>query len=592
MPTPEISTDPDRIATVRAVHAEHAAARSKASDPARLRAALHALDPGAARSRAEGARRLMEAGDEVGRWTLFSMMHSPDPDFRDAALHSFYMSAYLASLDEHDWDVSAVPTAQELSDEERTTLLTLLDDPDQRVRKNAVKACASFRVRGWESALTERFHAGHSESAAIVEHLASRGNAPAIVLDLIEMRSPDFSASLSSLLRRRALGLAIDDATWERALRLYEERFDVQGDVASQSGTLDFLRLATRRSLPTLYHLAQGALDRGVRGSALRALARVAPDESLVLLLKALRDRPTYRDAISGLYHVAAEHGAFSHEASRIAGAVIWAVENHDLVLLSDSLRYYSDALRLMLLVGGRAERDFLVRQVPLLHPLQLQWLVWTLRGWSLSDVFERLAAHGLAPAEPPVLSKWEQERLQACGPSDMFADALQRAGVGLWTNRESYTSPASHHELLSELDAITGERFSVEAATQSPRSADREGLLVQFVETGGAAPQAVQFGVPDSGDYYNHRHVAAAANAALEARNAPERFVELCDTDVLYLFGIPAEIHAASRALAIPLWEESYDRTRWAMRSPEWLQDRARAEIERALPKPPEAQA
>jgi len=261
--------------------------------------------------------------------------------------------------------------------------------------------------------------------------------------------------------------------------------------------------------------------DTSSRGDALTALVRLQPAAEAIELLQAkLEDRQlSYRafELLSELdpgnvvlCHVALERArkadpderAWLLARARAAGAPASAIEP----LAADLGRYERCALR-----WQRTARDA-VRQ---------------------------LIAIGIVPADTS-LDAIDDERRSL----DTLYDALETIGVLLRFDTETGTVPP-HGHLVRDFAWHARGRFQPAWISSSI------GTYVAF-EIG---HRLVQVTLEDLGDYYDHRGVAEAVNAVLEADGVDERFhaVATGDQDAAYVFATPEAVRRARDELDLP---------------------------------------
>jgi len=594
MPRPEtdirVSDDPTFIATVRAAARRTAEdsegmaiAQVKAGDYVDYRAwdrlkekpgeawtAVRAVldDPAATPAgKANAAIRLREFGDPAGEAYLVAALSDPSPVVRSAALEKLWTG---------DGDQVDMTTQ-----DRRTLLLDLIDDPDPAVARNAHLAALWWRqLPGAADRVAARVAAGTAPNLREwAVHLAGRAEAPSHVRIALPHVFPPDDADFASGWYPSDLQLTLahsDPGVREpvrRGLLDYCLRFR---DRRVEQGYVSTLALvADETTIPLLEEIADTADDPFAQTYALGAIARLRPAE-----------------AIDRILAHAAQAGRWTHHPEMLAKYATEADAGRVLATLGPTALGQGDysiehLIRLCLSAFGEAGRLAVEGWLPKLSLRTRAVAVWGLQRIDLRAALEAFAAAGLLPVPPDEVyeaTRRLKEENEGRGSFDPTAprsltEALSCVGIVVSFDAESDQLPSPHDELVMRFGRHSRGGFAPECAVQIPgedEPDDEEGefdaspgdaadsdefdpegpLRVQFIHAG----RVYEFDPENFGDWYDVSAVAAAVNRAVADAGRSERFIsiETGGQSAEFVFADPARFLPVAGRFAVPIQDDA----------------------------------
>lgn len=323
-----------------------------------------------------------------------------------------------------------------------------------------------------------------------------------------------------------------------------DERRIVNSVLNAMSAMVESGHAGTESLLLSVHSAAKASV---LRGHALLLLARHFGSKHARRVLRDLKD------------------GAVWQYAARAIGALKpqslprWAMEKVARAAMEELLYSDRDAMvEALIRIGGPAVTKMLSSLDAGPSKSLRMKLHWELQGWTPAKASRRLAEMGLiSKASKAQLAKiaagWRKSR----SPLSVICELFAADSKCIAFDHEAPVVPVRYENLLEALSGASAGRFLPRAIVQrspSPRSVGPEAAYhVQFR----CGRKLHRFKALDRGDWYDVSAVLGAANAALEASGAAERF-RLLDAGggqvAMCLFGDAAALEQAKRELALPL--------------------------------------
>lgn len=460
----------------------------------------------------------------------------------------------------------------------RRMLLAALDSPDPRTANNAVQDCGVLKIPG----AVERF----------VEFLR-RPDAP---------DRPRLAYWIGALDPTPA-SVAVIEAAWLDEPTTEDEDYWFLTALASvaSAGAPEARRAAVNVLLRWFAEINGGARryrgmsNAGALHSALDALRRAAPEnpgcaavaadllrdpnspfeyfEQSALEVIAAGNRPQHREM--ALRTLQSANLFSARAAAKSMGTAYVNSGDSEIVaaILEASGRHgpneaFTDALAK---IGG-AEAEAAAEAGVGDHPsLNRMRVLWRTRKLDPQAALDRLAALG-ALRKADGLAKTAQETFREAWPdreaepAEVFLDALRAAGLLVGFDTEASEIPPRHDKLILSLSEATRGAFVVEAARQTWHlppgvsiedniddvTTDNSHYSVEFLHEG----RIVTFRAAYHGDWYDTSALITALNEALRDSGRAERFHRLIEEDQYASFVLitPAIAKIARRDWFVPL--------------------------------------
>jgi hypothetical protein len=312
-------------------------------------------------------------------------------------------------------------------------------------------------------------------------------------------------------------------------------------------------RLAGVDAAPILEALAQDA-DAAVAGEAVAGLARFRGREVLGELLSRLDDSKQLPAAAAAIGRVMSGSGDRAVVARLTQVAAVRTDGPAGAAIAGALLR-----------IGGPLARATVVGLVRRLYPRDRQKALWALEGGDLERALERAIEAGLLRGRPDEALR-ARVRAEAWAPIEDAVDELwallhRERAVLSYDAETSY--PPRHERLLGYAAAASRGLFAPEAAQQegSPEGVEHgePAYRLSFVSGG----RAYRVACRNYGDYYDSMAVLAAVHRALADLGRDERFVTIGigGQDAHLLFGVPDAVRRFCECAFIPLEQ---DRAAW----------------------------
>jgi HEAT repeat protein len=496
-------------------------------------------------ARTKAAEKLITLEDAAGGDFLFEMLRSASADSRLAALGSL-----------REWDVET-----DFSQSDRASrVLTLLNDPDERLVEAAAKLCTSRSIPGTESRLIALLaRARLHNTVPIAEELAAVANSrravDVLLPQVLKADTDEFSQRTGYTFRKllehpdSEVSGPVRRAVYNYTLRFEKQRYD-------QILVEHLAKSAGQDAIPVLEDIVKNASDAVSRAYAVEALARLQPDKAVDLLIEHI-EREGARSYIVRLLRQYATERQFD----RFAPIVIDSFQK-------SGKQFDREAVRLFLIESGSRGQQLVKDHMNELDDDARMWATWKLEGMDLVAALAELHAAGVIRSAPSELLNEMQEvgnRRNVAEPldtsdPDTLVAALAWDGIVTMFDTEADAIPCDHDRLILQFAEGSDGQFVPRWPVQFWHRASKDDYdgpySVQFVFKN----RLFRIGAENYGDWYDVDAVVRLINFALETVGQPQRFITL-DSDgqiASFVFADPAAFLPIAKKYRLPLSEDA----------------------------------
>lgn len=516
--------------------------------------------------RTNAAEVLIALEDPAGETFLSDMLQSPSVDMRLAALQSLCRWKSKLDLSKSDWPVR---------------VLSLLDDPDERVVEAAAKVFRFHAIPGAEARLIGVLEKNSLKNpTAIADELAEVATTKRAVNALLPyvlnenadgyrewtgwsgitfhklMENPD--PEVSDPVRK---------ALYNYTLRFKEQRYD-------QTLVRELAQSAGPDGIPVLEDIMKNARDPLSRTYALEALVRLQPEKALDLLTDNIK-----REGIRGGIWLLREH-VTENDFDRVVPMVVDAYQRSKKAMDRGTVE-------LLWAKFGSRGRQFIKDNLNNLDKDARMWAFWKLENKDLVAAITELEMAGVIQSKPSELIQKMRDIQKANGVTspldtsdpDLLLGALLTAEIVVMFDIETNRSRLYHDRLILAFAHASNGRFAPQWPIQICHRAKEEDYdshyTVQFV----LKNRLFRTDAENSRKGYDVEAVVRLIHFALDTVGEPRRIIALAtgDQTTSFVFADPVAFLPIAKKYGLPLSQDPTEAMRQGIDFEKRVMDRTK---------------